>query len=327
MERDFSSSFGSNAANPCNFSPSFITDFNNINYSPEPEPTFNFNPIPIFNDPNLQTLLPLSSDPSMFNFFGQPQDQDFPSLPLEVEPPPLHPLYSASASLLPHPQIPDSDPLPDSTQFLDFFSKPLPDLHSLEQPRPTRRHPQPKPQLFHSSSSSASSARKLKRSRFDLNVVSHNDPQTLDSIVQSFNAPPPPPPPRLLPPRTGRQKLSDKIRCLQKLMPWDKKMDTVTMLQEASKYVRFLQAQVSVLQSMPITSSFGPTEQNAPVPLDYGVLGRLNRQQLLQVLLNSLAAQTTLSSQGNCVFAYEQLVSLKKATERQTVVQQFLLGN
>ncbi|OMO60214.1 hypothetical protein CCACVL1_24327 [Corchorus capsularis] len=320
MERDFSSSFGSNAANSCNFSPSFITDFNNINYSPEP--TFNFNFNPIFNDPNLQTLLPLSSDPSMFNFFGQPQD--FPSLPLQVEPPHLHPLYSAS--LLPDPQIPDSDPLPDSTQFLDFFSKPLPDLHSLEQPRPSpsRRHPQPKPRLF-DSSSSASSARKLKRSRFDLNVVSHNDPQTLDSIVQSFNAPPPPP--RVLPPRTGRQKLSDKIRCLQKLMPWDKKMDTVTMLEEASKYVRFLQAQVSVLQSMPITSSFGPTEQNAPVPLDYGVLGRLNRQQLLQVLLNSPAAQTTLSSQANCVFAYEQLVSLKKATERQTVVQQFLFGD
>ncbi|EOX99201.1 DNA binding-like protein [Theobroma cacao] len=294
MERGFGST------HPC-YPPAFTAEFS-INSSYEA----NFNSI--FNDPNLQPLLPLPSDPSTFNFFSQ----DFPSLPLEPQlpVPDLDSLYSSSLPT----KIPDI--LPDSTQFLDFFNKPLPDLHSLEQP-----HRQP----HFTEPSVSSSTRKLKRTRLDLNL-SDNNPQTLDSIVQSFNSPSPVIPHSELA-RKRRQKLSDKTRCLQKLMPWDKKMDTGTMLQEAYKYIRFLEAQVSILQSMPISSSFASTEHNAPVGFDYGGLGRLNRQQLLQVLVNSPVAQTMLYSQGFCVFAYEQLVSLKKAKERKAVLQQFLFGN
>lgn len=107
-------------------------------------------------------------------------------------------------------------------------------------------------------------------------------------------------------------------------------MDIATMLKEAYKYIRFLQAQVSILQSMPITSSFVSTTQhlnNAAFEVDFAGLGRLNRQQLLQVLINSPVAQTMLCSQGLCVFSSEQLVSLNKAKERKTMLQQFLFGN
>ncbi|KAL2494975.1 transcription factor bHLH [Forsythia ovata] len=46
------------------------------------------------------------------------------------------------------------------------------------------------------------------------------------------------------------QRISDKTRCLQKFLPWDKRMDMTTMLEETYKYIKFLQAQISVLQSM-----------------------------------------------------------------------------
>ncbi|XWS39549.1 hypothetical protein CRYUN_Cryun18bG0064800 [Craigia yunnanensis] len=292
-------SFGSTAHSPHSY-PALTTEFNINSHEP------NFNSI--FNDANLQPLLPLPSDPSFFNFFTE----DFPSLPLEPQLPDLdYSLYSSS-----HPsKIPDL--LPDSTHFLDFFSKPLPNLHSLEQLRCQPRLP-----------GSSSSTPKLKRTRLDLNLSgSDKNPQTLDSIVQSFNSPPPIIPHSELA-RKRRQKLSEKIRCLQKLMPWDKKMDTGTMLQEAYKYIQFLQAQISILQSMPITSCFLSSEHiNAPFGFDYAGLGRLNRQQLLQVLVNSPVAQTMLYSQGFSVFSYEQLVSLKKAKERKTVLQQVLFGN
>jgi len=115
--------------------------------------------------------------------------------------------------------------------------------------------------------------------------------------------------------RQRRQKLSEKTRCLQRLMPWDKKMDQGTLLEEAYKYVRFLQAQFRVLQSMPSqSSSSAPSlRQNGAVFVD---LEKLNRSQLLQVLVNSPVAQTMLYSQGFCVVSLEQLSLLKKLIDR-----------
>ncbi|XVE66295.1 hypothetical protein DITRI_Ditri08aG0069200 [Diplodiscus trichospermus] len=293
--------FDSTADHPHHSYPSFTTEFNTNSH----EPNFNFNSI--FNDAYLQPFLPLPSDPSSFNFFTQ----DFPSLPLQPQLPDVD--YSLCSSSFP-PNIPD---VLSSTHFFHFFSKSLPDLHSLEQPPRQPRLP----------GSSSSSTPKLKRTRLDSNVSdSDKNPQNLDSIFQSFNSPPPIIPHSELA-RKRRQKLSEKIRCLQKLMPWDKKMDTGTMLEEAYKYIQFLQAQISILQSMPITSCFLSNDNiNAPLGFDYAGLGRLNRQQLLQVLVNSPVAQTMLYSQGFCVFSHEQLVSLKKAMERKTVFQQFALG-
>ncbi|KAK7402014.1 hypothetical protein VNO78_13947 [Psophocarpus tetragonolobus] len=115
--------------------------------------------------------------------------------------------------------------------------------------------------------------------------------------------------------RQRRQKLSEKTRCLQRLMPWDKKMDQATLLQEAYKYVKFLQAQSRLLHSMPAhthTHTHTHTYTSLPpLPLQnaavLGDLPKLTRTQLLQVLLNSPVAQTMLYSQGFCVFSLEHL--------------------
>ncbi|KAL6570675.1 hypothetical protein OROGR_000225 [Orobanche gracilis] len=119
------------------------------------------------------------------------------------------------------------------------------------------------------------------------------------------------------PPQQQRQTVvSEKARRLQKLLPLDKKMDTASVLEETHKYIRFLEAQVSVLQSMPKEDyecgtrgggGIGSTATESCVDL-----GRLNRQELLQVMLNSPAAQKLLYSNGCCVYSLEQLALLKK---------------
>ncbi|XP_050206555.1 transcription factor bHLH117 [Mercurialis annua] len=125
--------------------------------------------------------------------------------------------------------------------------------------------------------------------------------------------------------RIDRQRMSDKIRELRKLMPWDKKMDTATLLGEAFKYVKFLQAQVQALETMPFldmddssSSSLSPpsgyyyyntdnaAESEDDVSVCGGTMGLLSRQQLLQILLNTGEAQNRLYSQGCCVFSIEQ---------------------
>lgn len=288
------SSFGSNARS---YPSQYIINTNSQGQEP------NLNSI-MFNDTYLQPLLslpplPSESDPSFINFFTQ----DFPSLPLQ--PQILDNIVDYSAF---PPKTPDHLP--------DFFSKPLPDLHSLEQPR------------LHVSSSWT---RKLKHPQLDLTLSeSENHTQTLDSIVQSFKSPPPSPfIPQSEIARRRRKKISEKTRFLQKLMPWKKKMDTGTMLQEAYKYIKFLQAQISILQSMPITSGFLSSDHQrvngAPPGFDYGGLGKLNRQQLLQVLVNSPQAQTMLYSQGFCIVSHEQLLLLNKAKERKTGTSTFSL--
>ncbi|KAJ0693375.1 putative transcription factor bHLH family [Helianthus annuus] len=52
-----------------------------------------------------------------------------------------------------------------------------------------------------------------------------------------------------------RRTLSDKTRSLQKLLPLDRKMDMATIYEETYKYIMFLKAQISVLESMPVASS------------------------------------------------------------------------
>ncbi|XP_062106186.1 transcription factor bHLH117 [Humulus lupulus] len=116
--------------------------------------------------------------------------------------------------------------------------------------------------------------------------------------------------------RKRRQKLSDKTRCLQKLLPWDKKMDMATMLEETYKYVKFLQAQMSALKTMPAFSCVMPRINDSDGgDLDddeFAGLEKLTRNQLLQILVNSPAVQTILYSQGCCVFSMEQLGLLEK---------------
>ncbi|KAL6135296.1 hypothetical protein ACLB2K_067524 [Fragaria x ananassa] len=131
--------------------------------------------------------------------------------------------------------------------------------------------------------------------------------------------------------RERRQTLSDKTRCLQKLLPWENKMDTATMLETAHRYVRFLQAQVAALQAMPIVSS----DCSLPVLTrggggggDVEVMSRLSRSQMLQVIVSSPVAQMRMAEQGRCVFSVEQLALLnKKSVIRSAMASSAALGS
>ncbi|RYQ97618.1 hypothetical protein S83_061862 [Arachis hypogaea] len=150
---------------------------------------------------------------------------------------------------------------------------------------------------------------------------------TYSSCSSSSSSPPSSLRAKPLPPKSNfarqrRQKLSEKTRCLQKLMPWDKKMDQATLFEQAYSYVKFLQAQVSVLQSMPYHAPPSPSFNNGGgCVFGFGDLERLNRNQLLQVLVNSPVAQTVMSSKGLCVFSMEQLGLLTKLSERRLLLQ------
>ncbi|XP_058762457.1 transcription factor bHLH117-like [Vicia villosa] len=127
--------------------------------------------------------------------------------------------------------------------------------------------------------------------------------------------------------RQRRQTLSDKTRCLQKLMPWDKKMDQATLFEEAYKYVKFLQAQISALHSMPSQSTTNTTYSGGDDDGVFAELKKLNRNQALQVVVNSPVAQTKLYSQGYCVFSMEQICLLRKISERRQQQQQLNMSD
>ncbi|PWA74643.1 myc-type, basic helix-loop-helix (bHLH) domain-containing protein [Artemisia annua] len=103
--------------------------------------------------------------------------------------------------------------------------------------------------------------------------------------------------PRKIPTSSAREKqqqkrrtLSEKTRALQKILPWDKKMDMGTLLEETYKYIKFLQAQVKVLELMPVDSS------------------------------------TTGSNFGCCVYSTEQLVMFKDLAEKNYASMLGILG-
>lgn len=206
-----------------------------------------------------------------------------------------------------------SVPVPNAF-YSSSFSQ-LPDLRSLEQVQDNDL------------AVAESSSRKRGKSPSDQSLTT--DPYFLESILNfefaSYFAATenPSPPTRNLQTEVARKRrctLSEKNRCLQKLLPWDTKMDQATTYEEAHKYIRFLQAQISVLQSMPRDAGTNFSTGN-PNGIDfYGGLGRLNRQQLLQVLVNSPVAQTILYSRGFCVYSMEQLLSLKKLAEKKLLM-------
>ncbi|XP_010928474.1 uncharacterized protein [Elaeis guineensis] len=121
--------------------------------------------------------------------------------------------------------------------------------------------------------------------------------------------------------RQRRKRISDRTRILETLMPWERRMDTGTMLQEAHKYVQFLEAQVTALQTMPCSSGFAPVHLPAG---RFRGLELLNRQQLLQVMMNSPVVQDMLYQKGLCVFSAEQVAALRQAEEQRPQVIRLL---
>ncbi|KAM0054913.1 putative transcription factor bHLH family [Helianthus debilis subsp. tardiflorus] len=113
-----------------------------------------------------------------------------------------------------------------------------------------------------------------------------------------------------------RRTLSDKTRSLQKLLPVDRKMDMATIYEETYKYIMFLKAQISVLESMPVVSSSSSCLNLGSGNPRYGGLGKLNRQQVLEVMVNSPVSQSVLYSRGCCVYSLEQLMLFKEMAEK-----------
>ncbi|KAF3950450.1 hypothetical protein ACB098_01G026700 [Castanea mollissima] len=67
--------------------------------------------------------------------------------------------------------------------------------------------------------------------------------------------------------RHRRERISEKIRILQRLVPGGTKMDTASMLDEAIHYVKFLKSQV---QSLERAAANRPTEIGFPVAMSSG---------------------------------------------------------
>ncbi|KAL9345673.1 hypothetical protein Peur_060526 [Populus x canadensis] len=86
--------------------------------------------------------------------------------------------------------------------------------------------------------------------------------------------------------RERRRKITEKTRELGKFIPGGHKMNTAEMFQAASKYVKFLQAQIGILELM------GSTQENK---------GPMHTQELQTLLVTSPAIQEKLYSEEKCL--------------------------
>jgi hypothetical protein len=112
-----------------------------------------------------------------------------------------------------------------------------------------------------------------------------------------------------------RQQNQEKFSSLEKRIPLRSKLDTAKMLEAAGNYVKFLEAQVHLLKSMPNGLGSAGT-LNPPkgvgmsgsenVKVDSVRSGNLSGQEMLYVLLTSRAIQGKLFSEEKCVGTLQQ---------------------
>ncbi|KAJ9549179.1 hypothetical protein OSB04_021722 [Centaurea solstitialis] len=203
----------------------------------------------------------------------------------------------------------------------------LPELQSMEQLNHDQERRRLKHSLFSPIATTTANQQILEPpalTNLQLTRSSYFTPTTPLQQIQ-IQPPFPSPPVKLSPRETARRRrntLSEKTRSLQKVLPWDKKMDMATIYEETFKYIKFLEAQITALESMPVIASPTTTSgsnfgsENPRFCNPYGALGKLNRQQLLEVLVNSSAAQTILYSKGCCIYSLEQLILFKDIAEK-----------
>ncbi|GMH30892.1 hypothetical protein Nepgr_032735 [Nepenthes gracilis] len=91
--------------------------------------------------------------------------------------------------------------------------------------------------------------------------------------------------------RQRRRKISEKTQQLAKLIPGAQKLNTADMFQAAFKYIKFLQAQLTVLQSM---NSIQNDEQGAGI-----------EREELQLMLSSPSVQEKLYLEEKCLVSKE----------------------
>ncbi|CAI0393620.1 unnamed protein product [Linum tenue] len=100
--------------------------------------------------------------------------------------------------------------------------------------------------------------------------------------------------------RHRRRRITHKTRELGKLIPGGNKMNTADMFQAAAKHVKFLEAQISILQSM------GSLQEPIKVPNELGAL------------VTSPVIQQKLYSEEKCLVPTELLRTLANSSEFQS---------